>query len=167
MKGRRPFSLALIVAGGLFAGCSSSQMSRIDSERDVYETWPLDVMQAVLDGRAEPGMTPEMVKMAMGKPTEVVARGNGKEELWIYIKGGEDESSAMNDPGYGMGANTGGMSVGTALGGGGRNSGLNVGVGGGMGSMGNGPMRARRITPIEVREVVFRDGVVERATPGP
>ena len=30
---------------------SSAQMSRIDRNRDMYETWPLEIRQAVLDAK--------------------------------------------------------------------------------------------------------------------
>jgi hypothetical protein len=82
-------------------GCSSPQFNRIDADRELYESWPLEVRQAVLDGRAEVGMTPEMVTMALGKPTEIVAGSTaGGEEIWVYRKGGEvDNSGMMGYPG--------------------------------------------------------------------
>jgi hypothetical protein len=89
---------------GLVAGCltgcnSSPQMSRIDSNRDVYEQWPIEVRQAVLDGKVEEGMTPDMVLMAIGKPTEVSTRGGtpqtGEDEVWIYRTGGETDPGMM------------------------------------------------------------------------
>jgi hypothetical protein len=197
---------ALLAAGGI-AGCSSPQMSRIDSDRGLYESWPLEIKQAVLDGKAEPGMTPDMVRMALGRPTEVVTRAgapnSGDDEIWIYRRGGE-----MNDPmmgGYpggmggaypaGMGGgypagypgSTGGgivispgrgggisvippsIGIGVPIGGGNigiGNSGIGIG-GGGMGGMGGGmPMPVSR-SPVEEREVVFRNGVVYRADPPP
>ena len=51
MKRRHSIKAILVVALGLGAGCSSSQMSRIDRNRDIYETWPIEVKQAVLDGK--------------------------------------------------------------------------------------------------------------------
>jgi hypothetical protein len=180
-------------------------MSRIDRNRDIYETWPLEIRQAVLDGKAEPGMTPEMVRVALGEPTEVTRRSDdpGADEIWIYRTGG-----SMNDPmmggypsgggypgsypggypsgigggypgGYpsGVGASGGGIvlapgrgggigiippSIGIGSGGGGIN--IGGGLGGGMG--GGMPMPVSR-TPVEEREVVFRNGVVLRADPPP
>ena len=70
----------------LAAGCSSSPMSRIDSNRAVYESWPLDVQQAVLEGRVIENMTHEQVEMALGKPSEKTVRNGrkGSEEVWTY-----------------------------------------------------------------------------------
>jgi len=160
-------------------------MSRIDSNRDVYETWPIEVRQAVLDGKVEPGMTPDMVLVAMGKPTEIVSRSNraGEDEIWVYSKGGH-EGSVMY-PGGGMGYPSGGMggvsntgTIGIISGGGGGTrigtsvgTGIGVGVGsGGIGMGGGGGMGGPMITqptPAEIREVVFRNGVVYRADPPP
>ena len=75
-------------------------MSRIDANRDIYETWPIETKQAVLDGKAEPGMLPEMVLVAWGKPTEIVASPGGGpgDEIWVYKRGGVDDSAMMGMP---------------------------------------------------------------------
>ena len=119
----------------LLAGCSTSPISRIDSNRGLYESWPLEVQQAVLDGRAEKGMTPEMVKMALGEPTEVQSRG-GTDEVWIYRKGGGLDMSNAN------------LSMGTSIGG--------VGVAGPAVPLSRGGGE-------EEHEVVFEDGVVAKS----
>lgn len=125
---------------GVFAACSTSPMSRIDANRAKYESWPLDVQEAVLKGEARKGMTPEQVEVAMGKPTEVVTRGvkAGEDEIWVYRKSNVG-SSLLNNTGVGIGGGIGGVSVGTGIGGGGR-----------------------RQSPDE-REVVFANGVVVRS----
>lgn len=165
------------------AGCGTPQINRIDQNREIYETWPIETKQAVLDGKVEVGMTPEMVRVAWGQPTEVISRstGPGEEEIWIYRKGG-NEDYAMGGPGgvYGggypgaMGGNTVGIGVATGRGMGtvvGPVVGVGMGSGGvyggypgtvgGMGGMGSpvmtGPSR------VEEKEVVFRNGVVHRA----
>lgn len=80
-------ALWVLVVGGLVAGCGSgSSMSRIDANRAQYESWPVDMQQAVLEGRVEEGMTPEMVQMALGNPTNVGYRGT--QEVWTYRTGG-------------------------------------------------------------------------------
>lgn len=148
----------------LSAGCSSSPLSRIDQNRGRYESWPLEVQEAILAGEARAGMTPEQVEMALGKPTEIVSRGTkpGEDEVWVYRKGGlgsalggavSGVSVGTGIGGVNVGASGGGVSVGTGVGG------VNVGtsVGGGRSS--------RRQAPDE-REVVFRQGVVVRADPG-
>lgn len=172
-----------LLATGLFSGCASSQMSRIDLNRDIYETWPIETRQAILDGKVEPGMTPDMVKVAWGRPTEIVTQSNTGDEVWVYKKGGT-EPSVYYPPGtagsggiYGGGAGYPGgvypgggtgVSIGTGRGGTtiGTNTGIGIGSGGvigggGMGGMG-GPVMTPG-TPPEIREVVFRNGVVQRA----
>ncbi len=181
-------------------------MSRIDSNRDIYEQWPLEMRQAVLDGKAEPGMTPEMVKMALGKPTEVVTRSGtpntGQDEIWIYRTGGETVDDPMMGgyppgmggypagypgttgggivlapgrgggigiipPSVGIGVPIGGSgNIGIGTGGTGIGMGTGVGIGGGMGGTGMSPYPVSR-TPVDEREVVFRDGVVYSADPPP
>jgi len=189
--------MGALLAAGLVAGCgASSQMKRIDSNREVYESWPLDVRQAVLDGKAEPGMTPDMVRMALGEPTEVVTRSgptnSGTDEIWIYRTGGSDGTPPMivgGPPGSmgGMGGGMGGVSVGLGSGrptiglGGGPvigigNGGIGMGTNGigmgnggiGMGGAGSGILvPGAPPTPAQEREVVFRNGVVYTADPPP
>lgn len=185
----RCFACLLCLASGFVAGCSSPQFSRIERSREAYESWPLEMRQAVLDGRIEPGMTPEMVEVAWGKPDEVIARRNGphEDEIWIYRKtsGGDYVYPTTPIGGYpsgypggypvGVGGRSTGVSVGVGTGGG---TGVSVGTGGigvgvgtggvGMGGVGmggvmaGGPIMVRPPVTTE-REVVIRDGVVIRA----
>ena len=175
-------------------------MRRIDANRDVYEQWPIEMRQAVLDGKAEEGMTPEMIEMALGKPTEITSR-NGGDEVWIYRTGGvqQDPGMMMPGPSYPGGGypgtypgggypypnsgypQGGGIGISTGRGGGisvmppsvgiGVGSGGTVigpGVGGGYpGGMYPGGTLPPTRTPIEEREIVFRNGVVVHADPGP
>ena len=108
MKRKVTLSCASLLALALVSGCSSPQFSRIDSNRELYETWPLEVRQAVLDGRTEKGMTPDMVRMALGKPSEIVGGSNSAEEIWIYRSGGDVDQSAMGYPGVYPGGYPGG-----------------------------------------------------------
>lgn len=125
---------------GLVA-CSSSPMSRIDADRTKYESWPLEVQQAILNGHAIQGMTPEQVEMSLGKPTEIITRSakGGDDEVWVYRKGG-GIGGALRNTGVSIGGGVGGIGVGTSGGGG-------------------------RSTP-EENEVVFRNGVVVRSDTG-
>ena len=126
---------------GLVA-CSTSPMSRIDHGRAKYETWPLDVQEAVLNGEARKGMTREQVEMALGKPTKVVTRSaTGDDEVWVYRKSAVG-SNILNNTGVSLGTGIGGVNVGTGIGGG-----------------------AIRQTP-EEKEVVFSNGVVVRSDAG-
>lgn len=165
----------LLVVAALSGGCSSSQMNRIDRHRDIYEQWPLETRQAVLDGKVEVGMTPDMVAVAWGKPSEVVTQSASGDEIWVYKRGGSDGSVYYpggvsqgiygSAPGSGIGistSNRGGTSIG-ATGGIGMGGSMG-GISGGMGGMG-GPNTAivTPPTPPDVREIVFRNGVVFKA----
>lgn len=103
LKRHQQCGLALGLAIGMLAGCSSSQMNRIDANREIYEQWPVETRQAVLDGKVEEGMTPDMVLMAIGKPTEVQTRSGtpqtGDDEVWIYRTGGVENDPNMMYPG--------------------------------------------------------------------
>src|SRR3954468_21719801 len=143
MKRRHSFSGALLLAVGMAGGCASSQMNRIDRNRDIYETWPIETRQAVLDGKVEPGMNPDMVRVAWGEPSEVSVSPAG-DEIWVYSKGG-DPGSVYYPPGSGMGT-LGGSGIGM---GGGPGIGISTGRGGtaigatggiGMGGTIGGPM---------------------------
>ena len=167
-------------------------MSRIDSNRELYETWPLEMRQAVLDGKADPGMTPDMVLVSWGKPTEVVARSTkaGEDEIWVYRRGGDDGTMMSGNPtmgiggispGIGISTGRGGTSIGTSvgtsigIGGGGigmggsgigmGGSGIGLGGGGLGGNSGMGSPIMTQPTPPDIREVVFRNGVVFHADP--
>lgn len=176
MKRRDSFTVLMLLAVGVTAGCSSSQMNRIDRNRDIYETWPLETKQAVLDGKVEPGMNPDMVRVAWGEPSEVSVSPAG-DEIWVYSKGGNPGSvyypGSMGGSNVGMGGvGMGGPGIGISTGRGGTAIGATGGIGmggtiggpmgvGGMGGMG-GPI-VTPPTPPDVREVVFRKGVVVRA----
>lgn len=187
MKRGHLLSVALLGAAAGLAGCASSQMNRIDRHRDIYETWPLEVRQAVLDGKVEPGMNADMVVVAWGKPSEVATSPAG-DEIWVYKRGGNDGS--VYYPGGGMGTTgiggVGGIGgTGVGIGGSGTGIGIStgrggtvigssggIGIGGGVGGIGGiggmGGMGGPIITPPtppDVREVVFRGGVVVRADP--
>ena len=187
MKRRQSFSVVCLCALGVVGsagGCASSQMSRIDRNRDIYETWPIEVRQAVLDGKVEPGMNTDMVRVAWGSPTEVTTSPAG-DEIWVYSKGGDPGSVyypgggvgmggsgiGMGGSGIGMGGTGTGIGISTGRGGTSIGTSTGVGIGGGLGGVGiggtgmggmGGPI-VTRPTPAEIREVVFRGGVVVRA----
>ena len=183
------FSAFLLIAVGFGSGCSSSQMSRIDRNRDIYETWPIEVRQSVLDGKVEAGMNPDMVRVAWGEPSEVAVSPAG-DEIWVYSKGGDPGSvyyppgsnvglggSGIGMGGSGIGMGSSGTGIGISTGRGGTSNGTSTGIGmggtiggahgvGGMGNTGMGGIGGpvvTRPTPPQIREVVFRNGVVVRA----
>jgi hypothetical protein len=176
-----------VIAVAITAGCGSPQMSRIDKNRELYESWPLEMRQAVLDGKIEIGMTPDMVKVVLGKPAEIVTRSgvanSGDDEIWVYRKGGYDDAGMMG-PGPMMGGGMGSVTVGAGSGGIGPILGTSIGTGATIGagpvtigagpvSIGNAGMSGATSpvyyppahTPLQEREIVFRNGVVYRADP--
>ncbi len=192
MKRRHSFNVCWLFALGVAAaagGCSSSQMNRIDRNRDIYETWPIETRQAVLDGKVEAGMNTDMVRVAWGNPTEITTSPAG-DEIWVYSKGGDPGNvyypgGTMGSGGMGVGGSgigMGGSGIGISTGRGGTSIGTSTGIGiggsvggigvgstgiggvGGMGGLGGmgGPI-VTRPTPPDIREVVFRGGVVVRA----
>ncbi|MEN9634303.1 MAG: hypothetical protein RL077_2707 [Verrucomicrobiota bacterium] len=172
-------AVGLGLAISLSAGCSSSQMSRIDRNRDIYETWPVETRQSVLDGKVDPGMNQDMVRVAWGEPSEVTVSPAG-DEIWVYSKGGDPGS--VHYPGGSMGGGGSGGGIGISTGRGGTSigtvGGMGVGIGSGLGGGGIGgiggiggmggagsPIVTRPTLP-DIREVVFRKGVVVRADSG-
>ncbi|MSU45692.1 MAG: hypothetical protein EXS42_00830 [Lacunisphaera sp.] len=148
--GYRP-CLALLTALSI-AGCSSSPMSRIDANRARYESWPYEIQEAVLYGRVVPGMTPEMVEMVLGQPSQVMNRSGrkGDEEVWIYKK---SSGLGLKNSNISMGGGIGGVGLGSL-------GGLGGGMGGGVG-------RGTSAPEVEdEQDVVFQKGVVIRADPG-
>jgi hypothetical protein len=134
----------------LAAGCSSSPMSRIDANRALYESWPFEIQEAVLNGRVVVGMTTEMVEMVLGKPKEIMSREGkkGEEEVWIYRKGGS-LGNILSNTNISMGGNIGGVGMGGPI------------LGGGSSIPTSTP------APVEDEmDVVFQNGQVVRADPG-
>lgn len=146
---------------GLLAGCASSSLSRIDQNRARYESWPLEVQDAILSGEARKGMTPEQVEMALGKPTQIISNSvkPGQDEIWVYRKSAVGSTLLGAVSGVSVGTGLGGVNVGAS--GGGVNVGSNVG-GVSMGTSVGGGRPSRSQAPDE-QEVVFRNGVVLRA----
>ena len=159
---------------GTMFSSSGSIMDRVDRHRDEYETWPIEVKQAVLDGKVAKGMTPTMVEVALGKPSEVVSRGGG-DEVWVYkIRGSSSGSS-----GGGIGGTT--VTVGTGYPSGVYYPGTGGVYGGTGGVYGSNSGIYTSGIPVAIplpssgggyendieREVIFRDGIVARADPAP
>lgn len=101
MRGRRcltrcrPLALGLLLA---LAACGGVE-SRIRRQQALFDGYPPAVQQNIRAGRIEPGYTPEMVRMALGRPDEVREGGDGAGETWIYRR---------SVPGFGFGIGSGG-----------------------------------------------------------
>ncbi len=111
--------LSLLVLSGLLllaaAGCASTPASRIQSAREVYNSYPMDVQEKIASGQVDVGFTTEQVRMALGKPDRVASRTtpDGTSEVWSYRDKGPRFSV-----GIGLGVSGGGGStrVGTGVG---------------------------------------------------
>jgi hypothetical protein len=157
------FLLPAAALCALLAGCLSTSsgpdtsagsiMRRIDANRAAFESWPLPVQNAIFDGKALKGMTAEQVRMALGEPLEVLARG--KDEVWVYKRGDDPETGsgggALGGTSIGIGS-SGGVYIGGSRGGSGGTSTIP------MGTPAPGTVGAA-----SDNEIVFRDGLVVRA----
>lgn len=154
-----PLAAFLLLLSGCAAPANSANaiMDRVDQNRAEYDSWPLQVKEAVLDGRIAKGMTPTMVEVSLGRPDEVVTRDNG-DEVWVYkIRG---ESSGSSGPLGGMG---GSVSIGGSVGGGGGyyGGGPSIGIAPPPIVLGGGGGGGLPESTLE-REIWFRGGVVVR-----
>jgi len=147
----------------LLVGCAStprgggSPIARIEANRPLFESWPIEVREAILDQRVISGMAPAMVRMALGEPAEITyaehPRQGHLEETWIYRRtsgGGGGGPAVVRNTSVTVGAGPGGVYVG-----GGPAIGVGMGGGGGGGAF-----------PDEDR-VIFLHGRVVRSTMGP
>jgi predicted small secreted protein len=83
-----PFGAALVFAL-LVAGCETDGGvgARIQEKSAVYATLRISDKLFVQKGVIAPGFTPDMVYMAMGRPSKVESKadpGAGRVELWTY-----------------------------------------------------------------------------------
>jgi hypothetical protein len=124
----------VLLAGGCASSSGPSPLARVNANRALYETWPSEIKEAVLSQRAVPGMNPDMVRVALGKPAQVIAGSNPGEEVWIYRHGAAEGGNTNLQ----IGANLGGMQVGT-----------------GASNMAN--------PGDDAGEVMFKDGIVVRS----
>lgn len=151
---RLPSLVFALAAAGLLAGCatSTSPFTRIDANRPLYDSWPLEVKEAILDQRVIAGMDADMVRMAIGEPAEINTRPDPRsrvmEEVWIYrTRGSSSGGGGMRNTSVSVGGGTGGVYVG--------GSPMILGGGGG----GGGAMPEENV-------VIFRNGRVTSSTLG-
>ena len=108
----------LVLAGALLlaaAGCASTPLSRIQSAREVYNSYPMEVQERIASGQVDVGFTTEQVRMALGKPDRVASRTtpDGTSEVWSYSDKGPRISVGL---GLGVGGGGGSTRVGTGIG---------------------------------------------------
>jgi hypothetical protein len=154
MNFRLRYLVLALAAAGLLAGCatSTSPFTRIDANRPLYDSWPLEVKEAILDQRVIAGMDADMVRMAIGEPTEINTRPDPRsrvmEEVWIYRTRGSSGGGGggMRNTSVSVGGGTGGVYVG--------GSPMILGGGGGGGAI------------PEENVVIFQNGRVKSSTLG-
>ncbi|HEY0969062.1 MAG TPA: hypothetical protein VGD88_16845 [Opitutaceae bacterium] len=108
----------LVLSGVLLlaaAGCASTPSSRIQSAREVYNSYPMEVQEKIASGQVDVGFTTEQVRMALGKPDRVASRTtpDGTSEVWSYRDKGPRFSVGL---GLGVGGGGGSTRVGTGVG---------------------------------------------------
>ena len=79
------FRCSLLACLGLLAGCNTVER-RIRENPSVFVVLPRATQDRIRQGDAGPGYTPEMVYLALGKPTEVSppSAEAGRDGVWIY-----------------------------------------------------------------------------------
>ena len=137
-ESHRPLLFAVLALIGALAACETPQ-SRIRRNRALFASFPPEAQQQIREGKVDIGFSPEMVLMALGRPTLMYERTSdgADQQVWVYRQG----SSA--GPGFGV-----------SLGGG---IGSSVGVGGTIGVAGNGDAARDRA------RIVFEHGQVVEA----
>jgi len=93
----------MAVALGL-AACSTPQR-RARRHQALFDSYPPEVRQSILNGQVQVGFTAEQVNMALGAPSRVWSRRTPQadEEIWSYGGGGGVS------PAFGFGFGTGGF----------------------------------------------------------
>jgi hypothetical protein len=114
MLSSRLAALCVITSVLLLAGCSSTPQDRISQNKALYESFPADVQRKVSAGQVDIGFTPEMVRLAVGKPGRVYNRtdAQGESEVWVYAKAKPQFSFGVGVGGYSGGTGTG-VGIGT------------------------------------------------------
>lgn len=89
----------------LLAACSTPER-RISRNKALFETFPPTAQEKIRKGEVDVGFTPDMVLLAMGKPTRKFTRKTAgtQQEVWSY------GSSGYRGPTFGLGIGVGGGS---------------------------------------------------------
>lgn len=119
MKERTIFLICTLMMVFALAGCAGTKVEdRIDQGMVDFDSWSLEVQEAVREGRIEVGFTKEQVEMAWGKPDFInQERLNGElAEHWVWEKNSMPISIGIGVGGWGRSGGVGG-SVGTTVGG--------------------------------------------------
>ena len=79
-------SLATALCALYLLSCSSTIPSRIQEKHQAFDSYPKDIQAKIKRGSIQPGFTEEMVYMAKGRPSRVIARQELSHSyvLWLY-----------------------------------------------------------------------------------
>jgi hypothetical protein len=82
---------AASVAALVLTGCNgltpkAETEHRIQEKGDFFTKLTEHQQNDILGGAVERGNTPDMVYMALGKPTKVVTSADGQRAMWVYIE---------------------------------------------------------------------------------
>lgn len=96
---------ALLAALVLAAAACSSPARRIERNKALFNTFPEPAQEKIKRGEIDIGFTPDMVLVALGKPSRKYSRktGTGEQEVWVY----GSERGATPAIGYGLGFGSG------------------------------------------------------------
>lgn len=121
MRATSQFRTLLIAACGLLAllvtACSTVG-SRIGDQQARFDGYPAAVQQQIRAGQVNVGFTPDMVRMALGKPDDTYIRttSQGQAEVWGYRNDSPLLGLSLGIGSFGGGVG-GGIGVGTSTGG--------------------------------------------------
>lgn len=101
----------------LVTACSTVG-SRIGDQQAKFDSFPATVQQQIRAGQVNAGFTPDMVRMASGKPDDIYTRttSQGQAEVWGYRDDSPLLGLSVGTGGFG-GGGFGGVGVGTSTGG--------------------------------------------------
>lgn len=95
MLTRFPFRLSLLIpATALLAACNTPA-SRIDDNKTVYLSYPVEIQQKLAAGQVDVGYTREQAQIALGKPNRRYSRttAGSAQEVWIFRERGSQTYS--------------------------------------------------------------------------
>ena len=81
MRIKSIYIITIFLTGLLLMGCAPSQR-RVERIREQYPQWDQVTVEKVATRQVEIGMTPEMVRAALGKPEHTAPLGS--EDRWAY-----------------------------------------------------------------------------------
>jgi hypothetical protein len=78
--------MGALAALALVSGCVSTPARRIAKQPEVFAAFPPEVQAQVRRGEIDIGFTADMVRLALGAPSEMVMRktGAGTATIWLY-----------------------------------------------------------------------------------